>query len=68
MRLLVVEDDRLLNDTLCYNLSEAGYTGFMDILVNKDDLNLKEFIMRLHNNLINISDNDFYVIFMIILK
>jgi DNA-binding response OmpR family regulator len=26
MRLLVVEDDRLLNDTLCYNLSEAGYT------------------------------------------
>ena len=26
MRLLVVEDDRLLNDTLCYNLSMAGYT------------------------------------------
>lgn len=26
MRLLVVEDDRLLNNTLCYNLSTAGYT------------------------------------------
>ncbi len=25
MRLLVVEDDRLLNNTLCYNLSAAGY-------------------------------------------
>lgn len=26
MRLLVVEDDHLLNNTLCYNLSMAGYT------------------------------------------
>lgn len=26
MRLLVVEDDRLLNNTLCYNLSTAGYS------------------------------------------
>ncbi len=26
MRLLVVEDDRLLNNTLCYNLSMTGYT------------------------------------------
>ena len=26
MKLLVVEDDRLLNNTLCYNLSAAGYT------------------------------------------
>ena len=26
MRILVVEDDRLLNNTLCYNLSAAGYT------------------------------------------
>lgn len=26
MRILVVEDDRLLNQTLCYNLSAAGYT------------------------------------------
>ena len=26
MRLLVVEDERLLNNTLCYNLSAAGYT------------------------------------------
>jgi len=25
MRLLIVEDDRLLNNTLCYNLSAAGY-------------------------------------------
>lgn len=25
MKLLVVEDDRLLNNTLCYNLSSAGY-------------------------------------------
>ena len=27
MRLLVVEDDRLLNNTLCYNLSATGYTA-----------------------------------------
>lgn len=26
MKILVVEDDRLLNHTLCYNLSAAGYT------------------------------------------
>lgn len=26
MRILVVEDDRLLNETLCYNLTGAGYT------------------------------------------
>jgi len=26
MRLLVVEDDRLLNNTLCYNLYASGYT------------------------------------------
>lgn len=26
MRILVVEDDRLLNNTLCYNLSAVGYT------------------------------------------
>ena len=26
MKLLVVEDDRLLNNTLCYNLSSVGYT------------------------------------------
>lgn len=25
MRILVVEDDRLLNTTLCYNLSADGY-------------------------------------------
>lgn len=25
MRILVVEDDQLLNTTLCYNLSSAGY-------------------------------------------
>ena len=25
MRILVVEDDRLLNNTLCYNLEAAGY-------------------------------------------
>ena len=25
MRILVVEDDRLLNNTLCYNLSAGGY-------------------------------------------
>ena len=25
MRILVVEDDRLLNNTLCYNLDTAGY-------------------------------------------
>lgn len=27
MRILVVEDDRLLNTTLCYNLSAAGYVA-----------------------------------------
>ena len=26
MRILVVEDDRLLNNTLCYNLNTVGYT------------------------------------------
>ena len=26
MRILVVEDDRFLNNTLCYNLNTAGYT------------------------------------------
>lgn len=26
MRILVVEDDHLLNHTLCYNLNAAGYT------------------------------------------
>ena len=25
MKILVVEDDRILNTTLCYNLSAAGY-------------------------------------------
>ncbi len=25
MRILVVEDDKLLNSTLCYNLSMSGY-------------------------------------------
>ena len=25
MRILVVEDDKLLNNTLCYNLSTSGY-------------------------------------------
>lgn len=33
MRLLVVEDDRLLNHTLCYNLSASGYT--VDAAVTK---------------------------------
>lgn len=33
MRILVVEDDRLLNHTLCYNLSAAGYT--VDAAVTK---------------------------------
>lgn len=26
VRILVVEDDRLLNHTLCYNLNTMGYT------------------------------------------
>lgn len=33
MRILVVEDDRLLNHTLCYNLSAMGYT--VDAAVTK---------------------------------
>ncbi len=33
MRLLVVEDDHLLNNTLCYNLSATGYT--VDAAVTK---------------------------------
>ena len=35
MRLLVVEDDRLLNNTLCYNLSAAGYT--VDAAMSKSE-------------------------------
>lgn len=35
MRLLVVEDDSLLNNTLCYNLSTAGYT--VDAAMTKAD-------------------------------
>ena len=34
MRLLVVEDDHLLNNTLCYNLSAAGYN--VDAAMTKD--------------------------------
>ena len=33
MRILVVEDDRLLNNTLCYNLDTAGY--FVDSALTK---------------------------------
>ncbi len=33
MRILVVEDDRLLNNTLCYNLEAAGYV--VDSALNK---------------------------------
>ena len=33
MKLLVVEDDHLLNNTLCYNLSAVGYT--VDAAVTK---------------------------------
>lgn len=33
MRILVVEDDRLLNNTLCYNLTAAGY--FVDSAMTK---------------------------------
>lgn len=33
MKILVVEDDRLLNNTLCYNLYTAGYT--VDAAVTK---------------------------------
>ena len=33
MKLLVVEDDRLLSNTLCYNLSAAGYT--VDVAMTK---------------------------------
>ena len=35
MRLLVVEDDHLLNNTLCYNLSAAGYT--VDAAMSKSE-------------------------------
>ena len=35
MRLLVVEDDRLLNNALCYNLSTAGYT--VDAAITKSE-------------------------------
>lgn len=35
MRILVVEDDRLLNSTLCYNLTMAGYQ--VDAALTKED-------------------------------
>ena len=35
MRLLVVEDDHLLNNTLCYNLLAAGYT--VDAAMSKSE-------------------------------
>lgn len=36
MRILVVEDDRLLNRTLCYNLTAAGYT--IDSAAGKEEV------------------------------
>ena len=35
MRILVVEDDHLLNNTLCYNLNVAGYT--VDSALTKEE-------------------------------
>ena len=35
MRILVVEDDRLLNSTLCYNLTTVGYQ--VDAALTKAD-------------------------------
>ena len=35
MRILVVEDDRLLNNTLCYNLNTMGY--ITDTALSKQD-------------------------------
>ena len=32
MRILVVEDDRLLNHTLCYNLDVAGYVVDLSLI------------------------------------
>ena len=32
MRILVVEDDRLLNNTLCYNLNTAGYVVDLSLI------------------------------------
>ena len=37
MRILVVEDDRLLNTTLCYNLSAYGYQ--VDAALTKNSAN-----------------------------
>ena len=35
MRILVVEDDRILNNTLCYNLNTMGYT--VDAALSKQE-------------------------------
>ena len=45
MRILAVEDDRLLNNTLCYNLSAAGHIvdGAMSKLVAENFLSKQEY-------------------------
>ena len=53
MRILVVEDDRLLNHTLCYNLNTAGYV--VDSALTKSEAN--HFVTKLDYDLIVLDVN-----------
>lgn len=53
MRILVVEDDRLLNNTLCYNLNTAGY--MVDSAMTKQAA--KDFLMKQDYDLIVLDVN-----------
>ena len=51
MRILVIEDDRLLNSTLCYNLAAAGYKTVAEILSGDGPFvyyECQEFFVLLH--------------------
>ena len=53
MRILIVEDDRLLNSTLCYNLNAGGYT--VDSALTKQEA--KEFLKKQNYDLIVLDVN-----------
>ena len=53
MRILVVEDDRLLNNTLCYNLDAAGY--IVDSALTKSEAS--NFLIKQNHDLIVLDVN-----------
>ena len=63
MRILVVEDDHLLNHTLCYNLNAARYT--VDSALTKQEA--KDFLTKQDYDLIvldvNLPDGDGFSLF-----